>query len=229
MKKYLWILLLLSAARGSGQQIGISLGSAVFDPSAVINMEEASPAKNICGHLSFQLSDDVKLSLAAGYGHETTMVRIDNSNPGDGYERKSRLTGTPLECEIQASKPFVILSGIRPFIGLGLGVYDYRTTGDIQSSGTLMEFENRIRGLAQYFSFGLEYRMHRSISAFFEMKKMGFSGIEATGDYPPGLVPGGKFKQSLKSGSGLNDLSLAIGILFNLRPGEGTSLLEQLR
>jgi hypothetical protein len=228
MKKTVCILLLLSAALGFGQQVGISLGSALFDPSAVINMENTSPPKNICGHVAVRLSDDVKLGFSAGFGFETSAFRLENMNPGEEYEKNTKLTGVPLECEIQVSKPLVILSGIRPFIGLGLGYYDYRSTGDIRSGVTGTEFENRIQGLAQFFSLGLDYRLGRFISAFFEMKKMGFSGIEASGDYYS-LVPGGKFKQPLKAEPGLDDLSLTVGVLFNLHPGEGTSLLEKLR
>jgi hypothetical protein len=228
MKKTVCILLLLSAAPGFGQQIGISLGSAVFDPSAVINMENTSPPKNICGHVAVRLSDDVKLGVSAGFGFESSAFRLENPNPGEEYGKNTKLTGVPLECEIQVSKPLVILSSIRPFIGLGLGYYDYRSTGDIRSGAIGTKFENRIRGLAQFFCLGLDYRLGRSISAFFEMKKMGFSGIEASGDYYT-LVPGGKFKQPLKAEPGLDDLSLTVGVLFNLHPGHETSIFENLR
>jgi hypothetical protein len=228
MKKTVWFLALAATAACLGQQVGISLGSALFNPSAVINMESTSPPKNICGHVGIWLSDDVKLGLAAGYGFESSSFRLDDMNPGEEYEKNTELSGVPIECEIQVSKPLVILSNIRAFIGLGLGYYNYRSTGDIHSGETATEFENRIKGLAQYFSFGLDFRLGRTVSAFLQTKKMGFSGIEASGDYYQ-TTPGGKFKQPVKSEGGLNDLSLTLGILFNLRPGEESSFLEKLR
>jgi hypothetical protein len=188
-------------------------------------MENTSPAKNICGHLAVWLSNDVKLALSAGYGHESSSFRLDGTNSAEAYEKSIGLDGVPVECEIQVSKPLVILSGIRPFIGLGIGYYHYRSSGDVRSGPTVTGFENRINGLAQYFSFGMEFRLGRTVSAFAQAKKMGFSGIKASGDY----YTGGKFEQPVRSENGLNDLSLAVGILFNLRPGEENTLLEKLR
>jgi hypothetical protein len=227
MKKTIGILVLLAAAAGHGQRIGVSLGSALFNPSAVINMEGTSPPKNICGHVVVGLSDDVTLGLSAGYGIEKSTFRLEDAGPGEEYEKNTNLNGVPLECEIRASKPLVILSGIRPWIGLGMGYYDYRSSGDIRSGGTGTDFENRIRGWAQYFSIGLDFRLGRTVSAFLQMKKMGFSAIEASGDYFS-LIPEGKFRQPVKSEGGLNDLSLTMGVLFDLHPGEQSSFLDKI-
>jgi hypothetical protein len=228
MKKTVGILILAAAAAGYGQRVGVSLGSALFNPSAVINMEGTSPPKNICGHVVLRVSDDVALGISAGYGFEKSTLRIENRNPAEEYEKSASLNGVPLECEIRASKPLVILSGIRPWIGLGIGYYDYRSEGDIRSGETGTDFETRIRGLAQYFSLGLDFHLGRTVSAFLQMKKMGFSGIEASGDYNMTTL-GGKFNQPVKSEGGLNDLSLSLGILFDLRPGEESSFLDRLK
>ncbi len=228
MKKTVCILALSVVAAGYGQQIGVSLGSALFNPSAIINIEDTSPPKNICGHAAVLLSDDVRLFLSAGYGFESSSFRLDGMTPGEAYEKNTELTGVPLECEIQVSKPLVILSSIRPFIGLGLGYYNYRSNGDIHFGENATRFENRIKGLAQYLTFGMDLRLGRTVSAFLQTKKMGFSAIEASGDYYQ-TTPGGKFKQPVKSEGGLDDLSVTLGILFNLRPGEENSFLEKLR
>jgi hypothetical protein len=228
MRKTAVILILAAAAAAYGQRVGVSLGSALFNPSAVINMEDAPPPKNICGHAVIGLSDDVTLALSAGYGFESFSFSLANQDPGGAYEKSTRLKGVPLECEIRVSKPLVILSGIRPWIGLGMGYYDYRSDGEILSGGTGTDFENRIRGPAQYFSLGLDLHLSRTVSAFLQMKKMGFSAIEASGDYYS-LIPEGKFTQPVKSEGGLNDLSLTVGILFNLRPREESSIFGKLR
>jgi hypothetical protein len=229
MKKTLWILLLFSAARGFGQQIGVSLGSALFDPSASVNLENAAPAKNLCGHAAFSLSDEVRLNLAAGFGFEHFHFATAEMDPAGDFDKDVRLTGVPVEVEIQVSKPFVILSSIHPFIGLGLGYYRYEArTESRQASGAAVAATD-IEGLAQYFSFGLDYRLGRTVSAFLQMKKMGFSGIEVKGDYPTGSAAGGRFSQSLKSKPGLDDLSMTVGILFNLHPGHESSILDNLR
>ena len=229
MKKVLLILLLLSAGRGFGQQIGVSLGSAVFDPSAAVNLENTAPPKNLCGHAAFRLSDEVRLSLAAGFGFERVHFAITDMDPAADFDKEIRLTGVPLEMEIQVIKPFVILSGIHPFIGLGLGVYRYSASTKTRQASGSAQVKTDINGLAQYFSFGLEYRMGRTVSAFCGMKKMGFSGIEVKGDYPTGSDPGGKFTQSLKSKPGLGDLSVSMGIFFDLHPGNESSIFEKLR
>jgi hypothetical protein len=227
MKKTAGILILAAAAAAYGQRIGVSLGSALFNPSTVINMEGTSPPKNICGHVVVRLSDDVALGLSAGYGFEKSTFLIKDRNPGEEYEKNTKLNGVPLEFEIRASKPLVILSGIRPWIGLGVGYYDYTSSGDIRSGETGTDFENRIKGLAQYFSLGLDFHLGRTVSAFLQMKKMGFSAIEASGDYFS-LIPYGKFRQPVKSEGGLSDLSLSMGILFDLHPGEQSSFLDKI-
>jgi hypothetical protein len=228
MKKTV-ILLLFLAASCFGQQIGLSLGTVEFDPSAAMYFGDIAPPKNLCCNFAFKLSDDVKLNLSAGYGFERSHFQTNALEEGSTYKREIKLNGFPLELELQASKPFVILSGIRPFIGLGLGYYQYKSTATTHSIGNKTEINANIKGLAQYFTFGLDYRMSRKISAFLQFKKLGISGIEVEGDDPSVSSPQGKFKTSLKSKPGLGDLSVAVGILVNLHPGHESSIIEKLQ
>lgn len=175
MKKTFIIPLLLSTLPCFGQQIGLTLGTAVFVPSASVYFGETAPPKNVCGSLAFRLSDDVKLGLSAGYGFESSMVHMKAM---DEYERQIRLCGFPLEMELQLSKPLVILSCIRPFMGLGFGYYQYKSRTTVRSAGNKSETEAEIKGPAQYFTFGLDYRMSRRISALIQFKKLGLSGIK---------------------------------------------------
>jgi hypothetical protein len=227
MKNRVWMPILLFAAQGFGQQIGVSLGSAVFDPSTSVNLENTAPPKNLCGEVAIRLSEEVRLNLAAGFGYENFHFATTDMDPAGNFDKTIRLTGAPLEIEIRISKPFVILSGIHPFIGLGLGYYRYSARTESRQTVGSTEVKTDINGPAQYFSFGLDYRLGRTVSAFCEMKKMGFSGIEVKGDYPTGEYPGGRFTQSLKSKPGLGDLSMTLGILFDLHPGRASSILEK--
>jgi hypothetical protein len=226
MKKIFLLPLLLSTLPCFGQQVGLTFGTAVFVPSASMYSGETAPPKNVCGSLVFLLSDDVKLGFSAGYGFEDSMVHLRTM---DEYERQIRLSGFPLEMELQISKPLVILSGIRPFAGLGIGYYSYKSRTTVRSAGIQTVTEADIKGPAQYFTFGLDYRMSRRISALIQFKKLGLSGIKMEWVDPNSAPVGAKSQISMKSEPGLGDLSVSVGILLNLKPGRESSILDKLQ
>jgi hypothetical protein len=226
MKKTFVLPLLLSTLPCLGQQVGLTFGTAVFVPSASMYSGETTQPKNVCGSLAFLLSDDVKLGFSAGYGFEDSMVHLKTM---DEYERRIRLNGFPLEMDIQISKPLVILSGIRPFLGLGCGYYSYKSKTTVRSAGIRSVTDAEIKGPAQYFTFGLDYRMSRRISASIQFKKLGISGIKMEWADPNAVPADAKSQISVKSESGLGDLSITLGMMLNLRTGRESSILEKLQ
>jgi hypothetical protein len=208
MKKLISILLLSSAVCACGQQIGLSLGTAMIGSG----MTGLNP-KNISGHFQYSFFEDVKLNLSTGYGYDRSYTRTGINSTVQYYPYKSKITGIPVELDLQCSKPLVILSGIRAFIGLGMGYYHYSSTYEYN----IQESTSKIKGFAQYFTFGLDYRMGKVISVFIQFKKMGFNGIEIDHSNNTNI-------DSYSPALGLDDLSMTIGILFNLRPRHELSI-----
>jgi hypothetical protein len=213
MKKTLSILLLSSTVCCFSQQLGLSLGtSMIYGGNAALN------PKNVCGHFQYAFSEDVKFNLSAGYGYDRWYYRTGPENGVLYYPNKSKMTGIPIEFDLQCSKPLVILSGIRAFIGLGMGYYHYSFKQETNDQVNHLDRTSTIKGFAQYFTFGLEYRMGKVISTFIQLKKMGFNTIEnsESGNYVN--------EDSYRPAMGLSDLSMTIGILFNLRPRHEVSI-----
>jgi hypothetical protein len=214
MKKLISILLLSAAVGSFGQQVGLSLGT------SMINVGDAGlNPKNICGHLQYSISDDMKMNLSTGFGYDRWYYRSGPTNADLYYPNKSSITGIPIELDLQCSKPLVILSGIRAFIGLGMGYYNYSFKQETSDRVNTQEQASKIKGFAQFFSFGLDYRMGKTISTFIQFRKMGFNTIENRESYDHYIN-----EFSYRPSPGLADLSMTIGILFNLRPRHEMSI-----
>jgi hypothetical protein len=217
MKKLITILLLSSAVGAFSQQIGLSLGTAMITGGS-----SGPNPKNICGHFQYSFSEDVKLNLSAGYSYERAFTSLCKDNILQYYVTKLRILGVPIEMDLQCSKPLVILSGIRAFIGLGLGYYHYSIKYATNDEGMMLEDNSNIKGFGQYFTFGLDYRMGKVITTFIQFKKMGFNTIKTNDPYEYDK-PYSR-ENSYNTQPGLNDLSMTIGILFNLRPRNELSI-----
>ena len=226
MKKILVILVFSSTAFCLGQQIGIGLGTAVFNAKELQFGDPTQP-KILSGNVAVDLSSDVKIGFTAGYGFEKVFRNVESDiHFGD----ETRMDGFQAELELLASKPLVILSSIRAFVGLGFGYYRYGSTETIQTGEDRKEYESDLAGPAQYFTFGLNYRLSRRMSALLQFKRLGFSGIEVDMTSPAEMMtPKSTTKISVKSEPGLGDLSITVGIFLNLHPGDESSFIEQLR
>jgi hypothetical protein len=233
MKKIAAFSLLLACGPfAAAQQVGLSLGTALFQPSASYGASPAPVPKNLCMHLQVFLSNDVKINASGGYGWESGFFK--RTAPGDEgtLTHNYRIHGFPVEVELVASKPLVLLSGIRAFIGVGCGYYTYKATAETERAPEKMEFDSRIDGFGQYFTFGAEFRLHSRVSGFLQFKKLGISGLKSDQEDPLGNTPFGqeptKTESSIRSENGFNDLSVTVGVLFGLRSDHDSSILENL-
>jgi outer membrane protein W len=224
MKKII-ILLLSSAVCALGQQVGLSLGTAMFDP-AINDIGDVPVPKNLCGHFQFSFNEDLKINLSGGYGYERSYTSSTNYLTQTYYVSRFKITGVPVELDLQYSKPMVILSGIRPFIGLGFGYYNYSVKHTTEQTGSSFESKTKMDGTAQYFTFGLDYKMGKRLSAFIQFKKIGLSKMTIKDPYYTNVwyAEESTSEKSLSPQPGLDDLSMTIGILFKLRPRHEVSI-----
>jgi hypothetical protein len=218
------------AAAGAcfSQQVGFSLGPAVFRPQGGLALSNAPTPVNGCGLLRFRLAEDLLLQVSGGYGVNGRFYETNSLMMGGRYRTETRISGFPAEIELSASKPLVILSALRPCIGLGAGFYRYTCTASTRTAVAESEIEADITGFAQYFTAGCDFRLGRRWIVFARARKIGFSGLKVEGEDPYenslGNPAVAKYETSLSTDPGSGDLSLAIGVLFDLSPGRSWSI-----
>ncbi len=229
MKKSLILAVWLTAAGACfGQQLGVSLGPAVFRPEGGNALSNAPAPVNACGVLRFRLAGDLLVQASGGYGVNSRFYETNSLMMGGRYRTETRISGFPAEIELLASKPLVILSSLRPCIGLGAGYYRYTCTASTRTAMTESEIEADITGFAQYFTAGCDFRLGKRWIAFGRVKKIGFSGLKVKGEDPYENTLGNpavaEYETSLAADPGSGDWSLAVGVLFDLNPGRSWSL-----
>ncbi len=229
MKKSLMITICLAAAGACfSQQIGFSLGPAVFRPEGGTALSNAPTPVNACGLLRFRLAEDLLLQVSGGYGVNSRYYETNSLMMGGPYRTETRISGFPAEIELSASKPLVILSSLRPCIGLGAGYYRYTCAASTRTAVAEYETEADITGFAQYFTAGCDFRLGKRVIVFARARKIGFSGLKVKGEDPYENTLGepayAKYETSLSTDPGSGDLSLAVGVLFDLNPGRSWSI-----
>lgn len=211
-----------------GQQLGVSLGPAVFRPEGGTALSNAPTPVNACGVFRFRLAGDLLVQASGGYGVNSRFYDTNSLMMGGRYRTETRISGFPVEIELLASRPLVILSSLRPCIGLGAGFYRYTATAETRTAVTETEIEADISGFAQYFTAGCDFRLGKRWIAFGRVKKIGFSGLKVKGEDPYENTLGNpavaEYETSLPADAGSGDWSLTIGVLFDLNPGRSWSL-----
>ncbi|MBN2200967.1 hypothetical protein JW777_03330 [bacterium] len=229
MKKTLMLTAWLAAGGAClGQQLGVSLGPAVFRPEGGVALSNAPTPVNGCGLVRFRLSDDLLLQLSGGYGTNSRFYETNSLMMGGRYRTETRISGFPAEIELLASRPLVILSSLRPCIGLGAGIYRYTATAETRTAVTESEIEADIAGFAQYFTAGCDFRLGKRWIVFGRVRKIGFSGLKVKGEDPYenslGNPAVAEYETSLPADPGSGDWSLAVGVLVDLKPGRSWSI-----
>jgi hypothetical protein len=213
MRKTLILLCLAAAGLCPAQQIGLSLGNAMFPPASADAAGEILVPKLFMAGLRIPLGRDLWINVSGGYGYECSELKYRDSS------QESRTTGIPLDLEFQVLKPLVLLSGIRAGLGMGLAYYPFDSrighNGEPEETETKREFS----GTVQYVSFGLDLQISRRLSAILQVKKPMLSWLtEEFPDYPE--------KETLVFGSGFDDVSVGMGLFLNLRKKSDRSILE---
>lgn len=229
MKKPLILAAWLTAAGACfGQQLGVSLGPAVFRPEGGNALSNAPTPVNACGVIRFRLAGDLLVQASGGYGVNSRYYETHSLMLGGPYRTETRISGFPAEIELLASRPLVILSSLRPCVGLGAGYYSYTCKVSTRTAAAEYKAKADISGLAQYFTAGCDFRLGKRWIAFGRVKKIGFSGLKVKGEDPyedePGKPENAKYETSLAANPGSGDWSLTVGVLFDLNPGRSWSL-----
>jgi hypothetical protein len=215
----------------SAQQVGLSLGPAVFRPVGGLALSNAPTPVNGCGLIRFKPAESLGIQVSGGYGVNSRFYETNSLMMGGRYRTKTRISGFPVEIELTASRPLVILSALRPCIGLGAGYYSYRCTAETRSAAGESELKADIRGFAQYFTAGCDFRLGKRWIAFARARKIGFSGLKVKGEDPYetslGTPAMAAYETSLSTDPGSGDLSISVGFLLDLNPGESWSISGQ--
>jgi hypothetical protein len=219
---------LMVAGLCSAQQVGVSLGPAVFRPSGGLALSNAPTPVNGCAELRFRPAESLIVGFAGGFGADARRYETNSLMTGGRYRTETRISGFPVEVELLASRPLVILSSLRPCVGVGAGYYSYRCTAETRTSAGESEIDADIRGLAQFFIVGCDFRLSRRWIATVRAKKIGFSGLTVKGEDPYedalGQPATARYENSLAVDPGSGDVSVSVGLLLDLNPGESWSL-----
>lgn len=226
-------------ADGNRPLLGIDYGSAIIqlDPLSllIISGDGDGPSvnsivpKNIRARFEYPFSKYVYLRITAGYG--TTSSKYERNTQFDSFSSKSEFkistSGFPAEAGIhfQAWKckdGIILIRG-----GIVFGIYNYtsKVEGFDEATGgernEIQEPDVKISGMAQSFVVGCGIAINENVTVLFELAKMGWSMIKIKQDIELENIDGsrqtiGEWKQDWNALTGLNDLSVVMGISFAL-------------
>ena len=170
-------LIVLSLAYLSAVDFGISYGIGAFNYS----YNTGSP-KNLNVHVFTNINPNTKLGISGGYGISTYKNKInysDSAQPDNKLDQS--IKGLQIESELLFGK-FEEFSLVNPFIGIGLGYYKFSYVSEEDSGYSYNDDEDDFtwvfNGLAQYFTFGFDVNINYRLTAFLQLKKMGFSFVK---------------------------------------------------
>jgi len=166
--------------------------------------------KNIFINYNSSLGSHFTIAARAGYGWHN----IENVYKIGGEEsvNKENIEGFPIETEIKYKHFIGTDSVFEPTIGLGAGYYNYITKLKSSPSNGI---EFTTKGFAQYITFGMNVHISEIIMSNIQFKKIMLNNIstkENKGD--------SSSEVDYVQGSGINDLSISLGIFYKLNTGD---------
>lgn len=215
----LFVLLLLTnhlvLSKSTKHNIALSYGSGIVTSEGYFIYNE--PILNLNFHYQYNITSNFKIGLSSGYGKYNYLNNVDHIDDREDEDNRLKEKGIPIELEIiisSYSKGKIFI----PFIGFGIGHYDYEITNIVHRNNTLVsDTKVKIKGFAQYFTFGFDIKIAKNIYSFLQFKKLGFSNLEAKGQYPRyNFYQGASYQRDIKTKAGLEDLGIAFGILFSI-------------
>ncbi|MCK4979277.1 MAG: hypothetical protein KAS62_02720 [Candidatus Delongbacteria bacterium] len=206
--KRIMVLILVVASMSFAQKFGVSLGTGTF-----AGTDTFSP-KHAIGHYYMDLNEKYTLGFSAGFG---MMQYFEETNFDDPLQNDTEgeiiVNGIALEGEFLYFQA-IPNSSIKPFIGLGLGIYSYNRSkeGDYRD-----EEEAKIFGFGQFVTFGLDMDISESLSAFVQFRKLGFSMIKMVNEIDD-TNPANNDREETSAylaQPGINDLGISAGVKFS--------------
>jgi hypothetical protein len=223
MKRAVVFTTVLAWAAGAGaRHLGAGLETPLYGLSGA-TLGGGIPPSPVNGFLSFGLDvgEGCQAVASAGAGSAETASLVDPSFAGTAQSSRTTARSARVELEARASRPLVILSAIRAYAGLGFGYYGTDIDGETRVAGRILRSESEIRGPAQFFCLGPEYRMGSRGGALLQFKKLGWSGIRMDGREHSAPEGETRYENDLAPGPGLEDVS--VGLAVTLRFGRERS------
>jgi len=175
--------------------------------------------QNVSIHLTLPYRNNIQFGFSTGYGYANSFYKTDYDNPNsDDRKSEYKTNGYFYEAELVYSKPILKGSSFKPFIGLGIGNYKYKTKVNFIRDDTETKGKSTLFGLAQYFTFGTTITINKKLSTFIQFKKMGLNQLtmkEDLIDYYDGDELGIGERSSVPL-FGITGIGTTIGIRINL-------------
>jgi outer membrane protein W len=166
--------------------------------------------KNIFVNYNAPLGNDFMLSTRVGYGWDNNESVYGSG--GDESVSEENINGFPVETEIKYKHFIERVSVFEPTIGVGIGYYNY--TAKLKS-GSSNETELITKGFGQYITFGMNIHISKSIVSSIQFKKIMINSISTERDTDDSYI-----EKDYVQGSGINDLSISLGIFYNINSGK---------
>jgi len=201
------------------QSLGIDFGSGVynttinFDP-AVGHRGVPNP-QNFLINISYPIHSKVDILIAGGYGtgHYSNKYEseiMENNN----FTNDVHLSGFLQESEILFNNKISDNSLIRIFGGIGIGYYNYHYKSELSKDSDYLR-KAKIKGLSQYFAFGIKFHLNNKIEPYLKLKKMGYSNLKII-DPPPYSNDETTLTAAITPSNGLNDVGISFGIQYKI-------------
>ena len=206
--KIIMVLILVVASMSFAQKFGVSLGTGTF-----AGTDTFSP-KHAIGHYYMDLNEKFTLGFSAGFGIAQWTTEEDFTDPTDANEETTvSISGIALEGEFLYFQA-IPNSGIKPFVGLGLGVYSYNRNEE--NNYNRPESEATTFGFGQFVTFGLDMAISEKFSAFVQFRKLGFSMLKTVDEISNNNpINDSEVTTDYLAWSGMNDLGISAGVKFN--------------
>lgn len=208
------------------QSIGINIGSGYYY-IYMSRMGGTSRIGNIpikVAHIQYSqdLFNHFQISVMYGRGwsknnYKEQFVDINNSAFSYSDEYEIRTTGSPFEIEVNYHQFLNSDSLFEPTIGLGMGYCNYKSTLIVRYSQSTFRSEFSTEGYSQYISLGLNVHISKKVLTYIKLKKMILNNIEISGSLDALLNgSGGTFTENYIPSTGLFDMGISLGVMYNL-------------
>jgi len=204
------LIILLSFLPAQASQFGFSAGTGVYSGEYNYFYSAGAP-QHLNLHFYQALSPVLTFGISAGYGYHNSVSKNKIQSMTSYYyaTEENTISGFPVEIELLMSKQLSESSHFKIFAGLGAGYYSYQGREKYSSGLYYEDNEVTIKGLAQYYTFGLEFNLNERNTAFLQFKKLGLSGITAKENSEDDS------EETVKPMPGTYDLGIAVGIKYS--------------
>jgi len=195
----------------SSQSFGIIYEASSFNLQDLYFYEYGNPTgliKNLFLNYNAPIHNSFILSFRAGYGWNKYEFSSDN---GLDKETREQITdGIPIESQITYQHQLGKDSVFEPIFGIGIGYYFYVSKYNFGSSFISHKYISK--GFAQYIIFGMNLNIANGITGSIQCKKIMANCISTKYEEGNSI-----FEKDYAQGNGFDDLSISIGLFFQVR------------